>query len=46
MEPGSRWLARLLAHIGAPFPLLSAWIVTLTEVLGGIALLIGRSSLS
>lgn len=38
---GPAGFARLLAQIGVPFPPLTAWVVTLTEVLGGIFLLVG-----
>ena len=38
---GPAGFARLLAQIGAPLPHVTAWIVTLTEILGGIALLTG-----
>lgn len=31
----------LLQHIGVPFPSLMAWVGTLSELLGGLALLIG-----
>jgi putative oxidoreductase len=38
---GPAGFARLLAQIGAPLPQLTAWAVTLAEVLGGIALVVG-----
>jgi putative oxidoreductase len=38
---GPAGFARLLAHIGAPLPQVTAWVVTLTEVFGGIALMVG-----
>jgi len=38
---GPEGFGRLLDQIGVPFPLLSAWIVTLTEILGGLALIAG-----
>jgi putative oxidoreductase len=38
---GPAGFARLLAQIGVPFPQLNAWVVTLTEILGGIAILAG-----
>jgi putative oxidoreductase len=38
---GPAGFARLLAQIGVPLPQLSAWVVTLSEVLGGIAILAG-----
>ena len=38
---GPAGFARLLAQIGAPLPQLTAWVVTLTEILGGIAIVAG-----
>jgi putative oxidoreductase len=38
---GPAGFARLLAQIGAPLPHLTAWVVTLTEVFGGIAIMAG-----
>jgi putative oxidoreductase len=38
---GPAGFARLLAQIGVPLPQLTAWVVTLTEIVGGIALLLG-----
>jgi putative oxidoreductase len=38
---GPAGFGRLLAQIGVPLPQLTAWVVTLTEILGGIALLAG-----
>ena len=38
---GPAGFARLLAQIGVPLPQLTAWVVTLTEILGGIAILAG-----
>ena len=38
---GPAGFAKLLAQIGVPLPQVTAWVVTLTEVLGGIALLLG-----
>ena len=38
---GPEGFGKLLDQIGVPFPLLNAWIVTLTEILGGIALIVG-----
>jgi putative oxidoreductase len=38
---GPSGFARLLAHIGAPVPQLTAWVVTLTEIFGGLALMAG-----
>jgi putative oxidoreductase len=33
--------AKLLIQIGAPLPHVGAWVVTLTEIVGGIALMLG-----
>jgi putative oxidoreductase len=38
---GPTGFARLLAQIGVPLPQFTAWVVTLTEVVGGIALMVG-----
>ena len=38
---GPSGFAKLLAQIGVPLPQVTAWVVTLTEILGGIALLLG-----
>lgn len=38
---GPENFAKLLSWIGVPFPAASAWMVTLIELLGGLALLIG-----
>lgn len=38
---GPAGFAQLLAQIGAPLPHLTAWVVTLTEIGGGIALMAG-----
>ncbi|HET8834367.1 MAG TPA: DoxX family protein [Gemmatimonadales bacterium] len=38
---GPAGFARLLDQIGAPLPQLTAWVVMLTEILGGIALMLG-----
>ena len=38
---GPSGFAGLLAQIGAPLPQVTAWVVTLTEVFGGIALMVG-----
>jgi putative oxidoreductase len=38
---GPAGFAKLLAQIGAPLPELTAWVVTLTEVLGGLAIMAG-----
>jgi putative oxidoreductase len=38
---GPAGFARLLAQIGVPLPQLTAWVVTLTEIVGGVALMAG-----
>jgi putative oxidoreductase len=38
---GPAGFAKLLAQIGTPLPGVSAWVVTLTEILGGIAIMAG-----
>jgi putative oxidoreductase len=38
---GPAGFARLLAQIGAPLPQLTAWVVTLIEIFGGLALMAG-----
>lgn len=38
---GPAGFAKLLAQIGAPLPHVTAWVVTLTEIVGGIALMLG-----
>ncbi|HEX6140592.1 MAG TPA: DoxX family protein [Candidatus Limnocylindria bacterium] len=38
---GPAAFAKLLAQIGVPLPQVTAWVVTLTEILGGIALMVG-----
>jgi len=38
---GPSGFVRLLAQVGVPLPQLAAWVVTLTEILGGLALLAG-----
>jgi putative oxidoreductase len=38
---GPAAFAKLLAQIGVPLPQVTAWVVTLTEILGGIALMLG-----
>lgn len=38
---GPAGFAKLLAQIGVPFPALSAWMVTLIEIVGGMALIVG-----
>lgn len=34
---------KLLVHLGVPFPHLSSWVVSLSEVLGGMAIFVGFS---
>jgi putative oxidoreductase len=41
LHSGPERFARLLDQIGAPFPLQTAWMVTLLELCGGIALILG-----
>ena len=41
LQRGPENFARLLAQIGVPLPVASAWMVTLVEIGGGIALLLG-----
>jgi putative oxidoreductase len=38
---GPAGFARLLAQIGVPLPQLTAWVVTLTEIVGGVTLMAG-----
>lgn len=38
---GPAGFAKLLAFVGTPFPLPAAWLVTLLEVFGGLAIVIG-----
>jgi putative oxidoreductase len=38
---GPARFARLLAQIGTPFPIATAWMVTLLELCGGVALILG-----
>src|SRR5262245_39583448 len=40
-QSGPAGFARLLDQIGAPLPEATAWVATLTEVLGGLAILAG-----
>jgi putative oxidoreductase len=40
-QKGPEGFARLLDQIGVPLPTLSAWAVTLVEVAGGLAILLG-----
>ena len=41
LSRGPEGFARLLEQIGAPFPEVTAWVSTLTEILGGLAILAG-----
>jgi putative oxidoreductase len=41
LHSGPARFARLLDQIGAPFPLQTAWMVTLLELCGGLALILG-----
>jgi putative oxidoreductase len=41
LSRGPEGFARLLEQIGAPLPEVTAWVSTLTEILGGLALLAG-----
>ena len=41
LNRGPAKFAMLLEHIGAPYPLATAWMVTCLEILGGILLIIG-----
>jgi putative oxidoreductase len=41
LNHGPAKFASLLEHIGAPFPVPTAWIVTCVEVLGGALMIIG-----
>jgi putative oxidoreductase len=38
---GPEKFAKLLAVIGTPFPGMTAWVVTVVELLGGIAIIVG-----
>ena len=38
---GPEKFAKLLQYIGAPFPVPTAWTVTLLEVVGGLAIIVG-----
>jgi putative oxidoreductase len=40
-QRGPAGFAKLLAQIGVPLPLVSAWMVTAVEICGGLALLLG-----
>src|SRR5215471_16567737 len=41
LSRGPEGFARLLAQIGAPLPEVTAWVSTLIEILGGLAILAG-----
>src|SRR5207344_1010715 len=41
LSRGPDGFARLLEQIGAPLPEVTAWLSTLTEILGGLAILAG-----
>ena len=41
LSRGPAGFGKLLAHIGTPFPLQTAWFVTGLEILGGLALVLG-----
>src|SRR5262249_27982972 len=41
LSRGPSGFARLLAQIGAPFPEVTAWVSTFTEILGGLAIFTG-----
>ncbi len=41
LNRGPAGFAKLLDQIGAPLPELTAWVSTLTEILGGLAILAG-----
>jgi putative oxidoreductase len=41
LSRGPAGFAKLLVHIGAPLPELTAWVSTLIELLGGLAILAG-----
>lgn len=43
LDRGPTRFALLLEHIGAPYPLATAWIVTCLEIVGGVLLIIGFS---
>jgi putative oxidoreductase len=40
-QRGPAGFGRLLHQIGVPLPTISAWVVTVVEVLGGLAILLG-----
>ena len=41
LSRGPDGFAKLLEHIGAPLPELTAWVSTLIEILGGLAIFVG-----
>jgi putative oxidoreductase len=41
LDRGPAQFALLLEHLGVPFPLPTAWIVTCIELLGGVLVIIG-----
>ena len=41
LSRGPSGFAQLLAQIGAPLPELTAWVSTLLEIIGGLAILVG-----
>src|SRR5215472_7104544 len=41
LSRGPDGFAKLLHQIGAPLPEVTAWVSTLTEILGGLAILVG-----
>ena len=41
LSRGPAGFAKLLEQIGAPLPEVTAWVSTLTEILGGLAVLVG-----
>jgi putative oxidoreductase len=43
---GPQEFGKLLQHVGVPLPGFTAWLVTLLEFFGGLAMLAGRSSCS
>src|SRR6266446_7547732 len=41
LSRGPAGFAKLLEHIGTPLPEMTAWVATLLELLGGLAILVG-----
>jgi putative oxidoreductase len=41
LSRGPAGFAKLLAHLGTPLPEITAWVATLLELLGGLAILVG-----